>query len=49
MLFDPKLSGVADPQDPANQSMGVGDLRAAAWFAPFGRDSVRDPRQGLRR
>jgi hypothetical protein len=49
MLFDPKLSGIADPQDPANQSMGVGDLRAAAWFAPFGRDSVRDPRQGLRR
>jgi hypothetical protein len=29
--------------------MGVGDLRAAAWFAPFGSHSVRDPRRGFRR
>ncbi|MGW1901688.1 hypothetical protein ACWCQB_30685 [Streptomyces hirsutus] len=49
MLFDPKLSGIADPEDPANQPMGVGDLRATAWFAPFGSHSVRDPRRGYRR
>ncbi|MCS0605614.1 hypothetical protein NX794_31090 [Streptomyces sp. LP11] len=49
MLFDPKLGGIEDPQDPTNQSMGMGDLRAAAWFAPFGSHSVRDPRRGFRR
>ncbi|MFG3076354.1 hypothetical protein [Streptomyces sp. NPDC048225] len=49
MLFDPKLGGIADPEDPANQSMGVGDLRAAAWFDPFGTHSVRDPGRGFRR
>ncbi|MFE6942209.1 hypothetical protein [Streptomyces chartreusis] len=49
MLFNSKLSGIADPEDPANQSMGVGDLRVSAWFAPFGSHSVRDPRRGFRR
>ncbi|MEW2259747.1 hypothetical protein ACFY64_34830 [Streptomyces collinus] len=49
MLFDPKLGGIADPEDLANQSMGVGDLRAAAWFEPFGSHSVRDPGRGFRR
>lgn len=49
MLFDPKLGGIEDPEDPANQSMGMGDLRAAAWFAPFGSHSVRDPQRGFRR
>lgn len=29
--------------------MGVGDLRAAAWFAPFGSHSVGDPGRGSRR
>lgn len=49
MLFRPKLSGIADPEDPANPSMGVGDLRATAWFAPLGSHSIRDPRRGFRR
>ncbi|MER7968004.1 hypothetical protein ABTX35_03140 [Streptomyces sp. NPDC096080] len=49
MLFDPKLSGIADPQNPVNHTVDMGDLRAPAWFAPFGSHSVRDPRRGFRR
>lgn len=49
MLFHTELSGIKDPENPANQSMGVGDLREAAWFDPFDNRSIRDPRRGFRR
>ncbi|MFD6967676.1 hypothetical protein [Streptomyces sp. NPDC059949] len=49
MLFHTELSGIEDPENPVNQSMGVGDLREAAWFSPFDNRSIRDPRRGFRR
>ncbi|MFD6425931.1 hypothetical protein [Streptomyces sp. NPDC060198] len=35
MLYDAGLDGVEDPEDEANQRLGIGDLRPSAWFAPF--------------
>ncbi|MCX4633092.1 hypothetical protein [Streptomyces sp. NBC_01443] len=49
MLFHTQFSGIEDPENPTNQSMGIGDLREAAWFTPFGSRSIRDPRRGFRR
>ena len=49
MLFHAPLSGIEDPAAPANQSMGMGDLRKAAWFDPFDNSSIRDSRRGFRR
>jgi hypothetical protein len=49
MLFHSKFTGIEDPENPVNQSMGVGDLREAAWFTPFDNRSIRDPRRGFRR
>lgn len=37
------------PENPANRSMGVGDLREAAWFTPFDNRGIRDSRRGFRR
>ncbi|MGW1249523.1 hypothetical protein [Streptomyces sp. NPDC002535] len=49
MLFHSKFTGIEDPDHPANQFMGVGDLREAAWFDPFDNRGIRDPRRGFRR
>lgn len=49
MLFHTKFNGIEDPEDPTNQSMGIGDLREAAWFTAFDNRSFRDPRRGFRR
>ncbi len=49
MLFDARFDGVDDPDGDVNQRLGMGDLRAAAWFEPFGYPPVRDPRRGFRR
>ncbi|MBC3844435.1 hypothetical protein GXW82_42820 [Streptacidiphilus sp. 4-A2] len=35
LLFDTELESIADPQLPANQDLGIGDLRPATWFTPF--------------
>ncbi|ATZ29215.1 hypothetical protein SLAV_37250 [Streptomyces lavendulae subsp. lavendulae] len=35
MLFHPKFSGIEGPENPTNQSMGVGDLREAVRYTPF--------------
>ncbi|WP_202542032.1 hypothetical protein [Streptomyces sp. SID2563] len=49
MLFHTKFNGIEDPEDPTNQSLGIGDLREAAWFTPFDNRGLRDPRRGFRR
>lgn len=49
MLFDARLDGVEDPDGDVNQRLGMGDLRAAAWFEPFGYPDARDPKRGFRR
>jgi hypothetical protein len=35
MLFNEDSIALADPANPANQSLGIGDLRPVAWFTPF--------------
>ncbi|MER0445751.1 hypothetical protein ABR738_14470 [Streptomyces sp. Edi4] len=43
--YDQDLAGVAsDPDHPASQQLGTGDLRPRAWFAPFGNIRPRLPR-----
>ncbi|MFE6052878.1 hypothetical protein ACFQ6N_19145 [Kitasatospora sp. NPDC056446] len=49
MLFSPRLDGIEDPDDTANQAMGIGDMRPAAWFKPFDNVEARDPKRGFRR
>ncbi|MBV6695724.1 hypothetical protein KV557_01125 [Kitasatospora aureofaciens] len=49
MLFIPYLDCTEDPDDTANQAMGIGDMRPAAWFEPFGNVDARDPKRGFRR
>ncbi|MEU6373322.1 hypothetical protein [Streptomyces sp. NPDC046909] len=49
MLFDARLDGIEDPDGEVNQRLGMGDLRAAAWFEPFGHPPARDPERGFRR
>ncbi|MFF0553813.1 hypothetical protein ACFYUL_33155 [Streptomyces sp. NPDC004311] len=49
MLFHSKFTGIEDPDHPANQFLGVGDLREAAWFDSFDNRGIRDPRRGFRR
>ncbi len=49
MLFDARLDGIEDPDGDVNQHLGMGDLRAAAWFEPFGYPDARDPERGFRR
>ncbi|MEU3902165.1 hypothetical protein [Streptomyces sp. NPDC045251] len=49
MLFHSRFTGIEDPDHPANQFMGVGDLREAVWFDAFDNRSIRDPRRGFRR
>ncbi|MFE7278662.1 hypothetical protein [Streptomyces sp. NPDC057623] len=49
MLFDARLDGIEDPDGDVNQRLGMGDLRAAAWFEPFGYPDARDPGRGFRR
>ena len=48
MLFDARLDGIEDSNGDVNQRLGVGDLRPAAWFEPFGHPPVRDPERGFR-
>lgn len=49
MLFDARLDGIEDPDGDVNQRLGMGDLRAAAWFEPFGHPPARNPKRGFRR
>lgn len=49
MLFDARLDGIEDPDGDVNQRLGMGDLRAEAWFEPFGYPPARDPKRGFRR
>ncbi|MGW3183173.1 hypothetical protein ACWDD9_28255 [Kitasatospora sp. NPDC001119] len=49
MLFSAHLDGIEDPDDTANQAMGIGDMCPAAWFTPFDNVQARDPKRGFRR
>ncbi|MEV0219891.1 hypothetical protein [Streptomyces sp. NPDC050704] len=49
MLFDARLDGIEDPDGDVNQRLGMGDLRTAAWFEPFGYPDALDPKRGFRR
>ncbi|MFI9276164.1 hypothetical protein ACIGXM_36615 [Kitasatospora sp. NPDC052896] len=49
MLYDRRFDGIGDPDDDTNRQLGVGDLRAPAWFEPFGNVKTRDPHRGFRR
>ncbi|GAA1988473.1 hypothetical protein [Kitasatospora viridis] len=49
MLYSSRFDGIEDPDDDANRQLGVGDLRAQAWFEPFGNITARDPHRGFRR
>ncbi|MFJ2805078.1 hypothetical protein [Kitasatospora sp. NPDC087271] len=49
MLYSARFDGIEDPDGDANRQLGVGDLRAQAWFEPFGNVKVRDPHRGFRR
>ncbi|MEV8392939.1 MULTISPECIES: hypothetical protein [unclassified Streptomyces] len=49
MLYSARFDGIEDPDDETNRHMGIGDLRAAAWFEPFLNVPARDPHRGFRR
>lgn len=49
MLYNARFDGIEDPDGETNQHMGIGDLRAAAWFEPFLNVQARDPHRGFRR
>ncbi|MFF2546214.1 hypothetical protein ACFVUY_27090 [Kitasatospora sp. NPDC058063] len=49
MLYSSRFDGIEDPDGDANRQLGVGDLRAQAWFEPFGNVEARDPHRGFRR
>ncbi|MEU3408339.1 hypothetical protein ABZ766_30915 [Streptomyces sp. NPDC006670] len=49
MLYSARFDGVEDPDDETNLRLGIGDLRAAAWFEPFLNVPARDPHRGFRR
>ncbi|MFB8170325.1 hypothetical protein [Kitasatospora purpeofusca] len=44
-----RFDGIEDPDGDANRRLGVGDLRAQAWFEPSGNVKARDPHRGFRR
>ncbi|MFJ6842710.1 hypothetical protein ACIQRE_08565 [Streptomyces griseoluteus] len=46
-LYDPMMQGLEHPDDPINQSMGIGDLRPEGWFKEFGNVPPRDPTRGF--
>jgi hypothetical protein len=48
-LWDPKLDGLEEPDDPTNVSLRIGDQRPAAWFTWFANVEPRDPERGFRR
>ncbi|MFF3601686.1 hypothetical protein [Kitasatospora indigofera] len=49
MLYNPRFDGIEDPDGDTNRQLRMGDLRAAAWFEPFGNTNTRDPHRGFRR
>ncbi|MFG3526584.1 hypothetical protein ACGF8B_07555 [Streptomyces sp. NPDC047917] len=49
MLYNTRFDGIEEPDGETNQHMGIGDLRAAAWFEPFLNVDARDPHRGFRR
>ncbi|MFE2058824.1 hypothetical protein [Streptomyces sp. NPDC059446] len=49
MLYNARFDGIEDPDSETNQHMGIGDLRAAAWFEPFLNVEARNPHRGFRR
>ncbi|MFF2077457.1 hypothetical protein ACFVXG_22220 [Kitasatospora sp. NPDC058162] len=49
MLYSSRFDGIEDPDGDANRQLGMGDLRAQAWFEPFGNVTARDPHRGFRR
>jgi hypothetical protein len=48
-LFNASLDGIEDPDDEMNRNLGMGDLRAHAWFKPFDNVERRDGRRPFRR
>ncbi|MEV7144665.1 hypothetical protein [Streptomyces tauricus] len=48
MLFDASLDGIEDSGNEINQALGMANLAAAQWFAPFRPTQVRDPARGFR-
>ena len=49
MLFHARFDGIEHPDGQTNQALGIGDLRRAAWFEPFGNVPGRDAERGFRR
>lgn len=49
MLFDASLDGIEDSGNEINQALGLANLAAAQWFAPFRPSQARDPDRGFRR
>ncbi|WP_326811034.1 hypothetical protein OIE62_23115 [Streptomyces scopuliridis] len=49
MLYSARFDGIEDPDGETNQYMGIGDLRASAWFEPFLNVTARAPHRGFRR
>ncbi|MFD4242666.1 hypothetical protein ACFWP3_13855 [Streptomyces sp. NPDC058525] len=49
MLYSARFAGIEEPDDETNLRMGIGDLRASAWFEPFLNVPARDPHRGFRR
>ncbi|MFF0477521.1 hypothetical protein [Streptomyces sp. NPDC004284] len=49
MLCNARFDGIEDPDGETNQRMGIGGIRAAAWFEPFLNVQARDLRRGFRR
>ncbi|MFD5395308.1 hypothetical protein ACFWJW_13915 [Streptomyces sp. NPDC127097] len=49
MLYSNRFDGIEDPEGEANQHLGIGDLRAPAWFEPFGNVTPRSPERTFRR
>ncbi|MFB7676227.1 hypothetical protein ACFC26_32955 [Kitasatospora purpeofusca] len=48
-LYNARFDGIGDPDGETNQQIGMGDLRTAAWFDPFGKVKTRDLHRGFRR
>ncbi|MFJ2779718.1 hypothetical protein [Kitasatospora sp. NPDC087315] len=49
MLYSARFDGIEDPDGETNRQIGMGDLRVAAWFEPFGNVKTRDPHRDFRR
>ncbi|GAA1901839.1 hypothetical protein [Streptantibioticus ferralitis] len=48
MLYSDRFDGIENPQGEANRRLGIGDLRAPAWFEPFDNVTPRSPERAFR-